>query len=259
MGVVYLALETAAARAVALKTVIPVMAGDQVAFDRFLREARILETLIHPNIVAFHEMNHADSQLYFAMEYVPGTDASRLVNSHGPLSVGRAVGLICQALEALDYAHAKGIVHRDIKPSNMMVTKVAGREVVKLTDFGLARAYQSSKLSGLTLTGDIGGTPAYMAPEQILDFRNVQPAADQFSIAATLYNLLTNCYIHDSPGRRELLLLKILEADPVPIQSRRRDLPLALAQVIHRALARQPEKRFPNVRKMRQSLAKFRD
>jgi serine/threonine-protein kinase len=257
MGVVWLALRLADGSRVALKTITPAQAGDGEIVGRFLREAGILRELDHPRIVAFQEMGEANGQLYFAMQYVPGTDAGRVLEQEGPLSAGRAVGWVCQALEALEYAHARGFVHRDIKPANVLVTQEAGREVIKMADFGLARVYQASKLSGLTMTREMGGTPAFMAPEQILNFRDAQPAADQYGAAATLYNLLTGKHVYDLPGQVLEALAVILHDDPMPIRARRGDLPVGLADVIHRALAREPAERFPDVREMRQALQPF--
>src|SRR5262249_39332353 len=144
----------------------------------------------HPNIVAFQEMGESEGRLYFAMDYVRGTDAAALLKEHGPLPVARAVGLVRQMLRALDYAHAKQFVHRDIKPANLLVAGAGGQETARLADFGLARVYQASQLSGLTMTGDIGGTVAFMAPEQITNYREAKPPVDQYAAAASLYNLL---------------------------------------------------------------------
>jgi serine/threonine-protein kinase len=168
-------------------------------------------------------------------------------------------------LEALEYAHGKGFVHRDVKPSNMLVTTAApGREgktaesdVVKLSDFGLARIYQASMLSGLTMTGDVGGSAAFMAPEQITSFRDVKPPVDQYSAGATLYNLLTGKLVYDFPRQVELQFLKILQDDPVPIRTRRPDIPEKLAEVIHRTLAREASDRFRNVSVLHKALVRF--
>src|SRR5436189_104546 len=137
--------------------------------------------LRHPHIVGFRDMGEVGGQLYFAMEFVRGSDAHRLLKTHTLLPIGRAVGLVCQLLEALEYAHAKGFVHRDIKPANLLVEEAGGREVPKLADFGLARVYQTSQLSGLTMMGDVGGTVAFMAPEQITHYREAKPPVDQYA------------------------------------------------------------------------------
>jgi serine/threonine-protein kinase len=256
MGIVYLARRSADQKPVALKTIVPAVKGSRVAIDRFLREAKILQSLDHPYIVSFHEMGEADGRLYFAMEFVPGTDANRLLKEHGPLPVGRAVGLIGQLLQALEYAHAKRFVHRDIKSANLLIREVSRRDVVKLADFGLARVYQASALSGLTLSGDVGGTVAFMAPEQIVNFREAAPPADLYSAAATLYNLLTDRYVFDFPRGTQERLQMILEGTPVPIRHRRPDVPKSLAALIHRCLAKEPAER-PDAPTLRKALLKF--
>ena len=243
----------------ALKVITPAMAGTRAQLERFLREVSILHGLDHPNVVAFRDVGAAAGRLYFAMEYVSGRDAERLLKEDGPLPVPRAVALVCQVLAGLAYAHARGFVHRDVKPSNVLVAEANGVEAVKLADFGLARVYQASQLSGLTLTGDVGGTPAFMPPEQITAYREAKPPADQYAAAATLYNLLTGEYVYDLPARGPLRYAKILNKPPVPILSRRPDLPPALAAVIHRGLARDPARRFPGVAEFRKALEPFRD
>ena len=257
MGVVYLAVRQADDSLVALKTVIPAVAGTPAQVERFLREADILRQLQHPNIVAFRESGECGNKLFFAMDYVRGPDASRLLRSEGALSVPRAAGLVCQLLEALDYAHSRGFVHRDIKPANLLMTTVEGREVVRLADFGLARVYQASQLSGLTMTGDIGGTVAFMAPEQITNYRDVRPPVDQYAAAATLYNLLTAQYVYDLPRDLSRQIGLILNEDPVPVGNRRADLPKALAAALHRALARDPGDRYPSAREFHAALVPF--
>ncbi len=257
MGVVHLALREADRRAVAVKTIVPSAAGKRGLLERFLREADILRQLDHPHIVAFREMGEAGERLFFAMDYVPGTDAGRLLQRDGPLPVPRAVGLTGQLLEALEYAHARGFVHRDIKPANMLVTEAGGREVVRLADFGLARVYHASELSGLTLGGELGGTLAYMAPEQITNYREAQPPVDQYAAGATLYRLLTRELLYDFPKDFNTQIAMILNEAPVPIRSRRPDLPEALARVVHRALERDPARRFADARAFRAALAPF--
>jgi eukaryotic-like serine/threonine-protein kinase len=258
MGVVSVALRVADGLPVALKTIIPAVAGTEDQVERFLREASILRELEHSNIVAFRDLGESCGQLYFAMDYVRGHDVSRLLKANGgPLAPARAVSLVCQLLSALEYAHAKGFVHRDIKPANLLVEARGGREVLKLADFGLARVYQSSRLSGLTMMGDLGGTMAYMAPEQITHFREAKPAADQYAAGATLYRLLTDRAIYNLPKQIHEQIPMILQEPPVPILSRRPDLPEPLAQIIHRSLVRDPSGRFPGAREMRNALLPF--
>jgi serine/threonine-protein kinase len=257
LGVVFLALREADEALVALKTIIPAAFADRPQVNRFLREARVLEYLDHPHIVAFQEMGESEGRLYFATDYVRGTDAAALVKEHGPLPVRRAVGLVRQALRAVEYAHARQFVHRDIKPTNLLVTEKKGREMAKLADFGLARVYQASSLSGLTMTGDLGDTVAFLAPEQITNYREARPPVDQYAAAATLYHLLTGRPPYDLPRSSQERLLTILHKEPVPIRERRPELPQGLADVIHCALAREPGERFPDIRALRKALKPF--
>ena len=258
MGVVYRAIREASGSVVAVKTLLPAVRGTRQDYDKFLREADILKQLDHPRIVRFQEMGESQDLMYFAMEYVPGIDGDKLVRTTAdPLPVARAVRIVCQLLEALESAHAKGFVHRDIKPANLLIRSDGPADLVYLSDFGLARTYQASKLSGLTMTGAVGGTTAFMAPEQITAFRDSKPAVDQYAAAASLYFLLARNFVYDMPKELSKQLLLILQNEPVPISQRRAELPVPLATAIHRGLAREPEDRFPSVREFRLALLSF--
>src|SRR5262249_27831717 len=157
-------------------------------------------------------MGESNGRIYFAMDYIPGLDTAQLLGAHArPLPIRRAVELICQMLEALEYAHTRKFVHRDIEPQNLLVKQIEGQDFALLTDFGLARVYEASRMSGLTMTGEVAGTPAYMAPEQITHFREAVPATDLYAAGATLYTLLTGSAIFDLPRPMNLALLKILQ------------------------------------------------
>jgi serine/threonine-protein kinase len=222
----------------------------------FLREAEVLRQLDHPHVVRFFEMGEAGGVLFFAMEYVPGTNAAKLLKEKGPLPAKTAVRLVCQALAGLDHAHRQRFVHRDVKPANLLIGGAAGKREVKLADFGLARVYQASQLSGLTATGEVRGTPAYMPPEQILSFREAKPPADVYSTAATLYHLVTGKYVHDFGSGVPAFKL-ILDHDPVPVRDRGADVPAGLAAVIHRGLDRDPARRWPTAAAFRAALVPF--
>jgi serine/threonine-protein kinase len=258
MGVVYRARRVADGLPVALKTLHPDRGATAPVVERFLREASILCNLAHPNVVAFHDLGFCAGDFFFVMELVPGVDLGRLVRKGGaPLTVERAMGLACQVLDALAYAHghSRQFVHRDVKPRNVLVaTGGDGREAAKLTDFGLARLYQASRIGGVTLTGGMGGTLGYMAPEQLDGFHQAGEPADQYGATATLYFLLTARLPYDFPedlfGRFEMLRRE----EPVPIRARRPDLPEALAAVIARGLARDPARRFASVAGLREAL-----
>ena len=135
----------------------------------------------------------------------------------------------------MGYAHALGFIHRDIKPANLLTTRVGGKSMAKLADFGLAKIYQESSLSGMSVTGQMGGTLAYIPPEQITHFREAKPPADIYAVGATLYTLLTGRPIFDFKGRAEQQVARILFDDPTPIQSHRPEIPDALAHAIHKA------------------------
>ena len=257
MGVVYLARRESDGSSVALKVIKPVVAAREAVLGRFLREASILRKLEHPNIVRFHDIGFAEGRLYFAMEYVDGTSVADTLKARGPLAIPAAVGLTRHVLRALGYAHALGFVHRDIKPANVLTTKEGGKSRAKLADFGLAKIYQESSLSGMSVTGQMGGALAYMPPEQITHFREARPPADIYALGATLYTLLTGRRIFDFKGRAEQQVTRILFENPTPIQSHRPEVPDALAAIIHKALAKAPADRFPDAGTMKDALAPF--
>ena len=244
MGVVYAAVREADGRAVAVKTIQPAIQPDEKTVQRFLREAAILGQIDHPNVVRHLDGGEAGGVLWFAMEYVPGVDGRKWVRDRGPMPVPLATAVAADLVRALASAHAKGFVHRDVKPANVLLEPVPGGGLrVRLADFGLARAYDASRMSGLTLTGEPAGTPAFMAPEQIIDFRNVGPAADMYSTAATLYYLLTGKFPFDPPATVVELYRMILEDEPVPVYARRPDVPAELADAIGRGLNKHPRDR----------------
>jgi serine/threonine-protein kinase len=258
MGVVYEAVREADGSTVALKAVRPALAPTARQVDRFRREADILRQLGHPNVVRYLDSGAADGVLWFAMEFVPGTDAATRVRTAGPLTVPAAVRVVVHALKGLVAAHDKGFVHRDVKPNNVLLAqRPDGRFGVKLADFGLARVYAESQLSGLTMTGDVGGTPLFMPPEQILDFRNVGPAGDVYGMAATLYHLITGAYLFDPPFDPVRVMGLVLEADPVPLTTRRAGLPPELVAAVHVGLLKEPAKRWRTAAAFAKALSPF--
>jgi serine/threonine-protein kinase len=201
-------------------------------------------------------MGEGAGVFFFAMDYIPGENASQCFQREGPLAIPRAVNLACGVLEALEHAHTRKFVHRDIKPSNILLTRQGSRESPKLADFGLARAYQASELSGLTVLGDSGGTPQFIAPEQITRFRDASPSADQYGVAATLYLLLTGQPLFEADNVQQLFA-RTLYDDPVPVQLHRPEVPDGLAVALLRALAKSPQDRFANVAAFREALLPF--
>ncbi len=257
MGVVSLALRLRDQLLVALKTIQPKGVSRPGEIERFLREAAILRELNHRRIVGFHEMGEACGLIWFAMDYVAGTDAARLLKERGPLPIKPALRIAIQLLQALNCTHKQKFVHRDVKPANVLLETREGRLSVKVADFGLGRIYQASQLSGVTLHNEIGGTLEFMPPEQITHFRDVLPAADQFSAAATLYTLLTGKFIRDLSGPLSRKVDQVLSKPPVPIRERQPKLPRELADVIHRALDLEPGRRYPSVADFSRALLPF--
>jgi serine/threonine-protein kinase len=254
MGVVYLARHRGTGQRVALKVIVPESAASQAALQRFLREADVLRKLNHPRIVKFLELGLAGGQFYFAMEYVQTVDVNQVLSGRPEASRVKALcGVACQVLEALHYAHALSVVHRDIKPSNILVAQEGRRLRTRLADFGLAKNFQDAGLSGMTCEGQTLGTLAFMAPEQIMRARDARPAADLYSVAATLYFLLARRYPFDLDLDKDPLLT-VLEESPAPLAQVLPGVSAHLASVIHRGLAKDPQQRFPSAEAMRQAL-----
>jgi serine/threonine-protein kinase len=256
MGTVWLA-ENSAGQLTACKLIRPELALDREKCERFRRETNHLRDLKHRHIVGFREAGEYQGLLYLVMDYVDGCDLSEMLRQQGPFGVARALRLTCQVLEALWEAHSNGVVHRDVKPSNILVQSGPCGEEIRLADFGLAKSYQAADIvKELTLPGVAGGTLAFAAPEMVTDFRRAGPLADQFGAAATLYNMLTACHLHDAVNTAQLLDC-IRTQNVVTLSRRRPGLPVELSDAIHRALHHQPSRRFPTVRHLRDVLLPY--
>lgn len=260
MGVVYRACREPAGEVVAIKMVLPAVPIAPLLLGRFLRESKILQQLEHPNVIRYLDSGESAGMLYFVMEYVDGPSAADLVKLQGPMPEARVIDLGDQLLRALACAHRQGFVHRDVKPANVLLSRVDGREVLKLADFGLARQYQESALSGLTISGTAGGTPGFMAPEQVAEFRDAQPSADLYATAATLYHLLTGEHVYERAATMADRYRNILNREPLPLRSPPEGpaLPAKLGAVLCRALAREPARRYANAEAMRAALIECR-
>ncbi|HYV36059.1 MAG TPA: FHA domain-containing serine/threonine-protein kinase [Gemmataceae bacterium] len=253
MGVVYLANRESDNAVVALKVIVPAVAASPRELERFVQAAGVLRMLDHPSIVKCFDVGESNGRLFVAMEHVDGMDTAQIVKQKGPLPIRPAVEIMCEVLAALEFAHARRLVHRDIKPSNVLVAKAGG---VKVADFGLAKLYQASQLSGLTMTGNLGGSAGFMPPELITRYGEAKPAADQYAVAATLYYLLTGKTAHDVPRKTHLHFAKVLHDEPVPLRQRRPEVSEALAKLVHQGLARERVERFRNVKEFRLALSK---
>ena len=257
MGIVYLARKMSTGRPVAVKLVVPEAATSQQTIQFFLREISIQSQLHHPCIVRFHEAGMAHGQFFIVMDYVENVDLARLLAKRPiPFRVKTACGIMCHVLEGLHYAHHRAIVHRDIKPSNILVSQAGNKLRAKLADFGVAKNYENVGFSGITRVGEVRGSLAYMAPEQVINCRLARPSADIYSAGATLYFFLTNHRPHDYPSARDPHSV-VLDDEPVPLKERCPALPSGLPEIVHRALAKSPEDRFSSAKEMRTKLLPF--
>jgi len=257
MGCVMLARDQKTGRAVAIKTLLPEVAVSDQALRRFMREIDVASALQHPHIVSFIDRGIHNGVVFLITEFVEGNDAARLADSRGGrLPFREAAQILTQALDALSFAHNKGYIHRDIKDQNILVTGTFPDTTSKLTDFGLAKSFTQTGMSGVTMAGDVAGTFAYMPPEQIRDFKNVRPASDIYAMGMTAYSLLTGAVALDlSPKANVAETVKAIFDKPIiPILQRVPDCPPSVANVVERALAKDPAQRWPSAEAMRDAL-----
>nr|WP_240954218.1 serine/threonine-protein kinase [Solimonas marina] len=240
MGVVYVGRDPKIGRLVAIKTMAlsQEFEPDELAAvkARFFREAETAGRLAHPHIVAIYDAGEDHDLAYIAMEFVKGIDLTRHTRANSLLPLPDALRIVADAAEALDYAHANGIVHRDIKPGNMML--VDETRSVKLMDFGIARITDSSK----TKTGMVLGTPSYMSPEQLAG-QHVDGRSDLFSLGVSLYQFLTGVLPFQAESMATLMF-KIANEPHTPLRTARPGLPAALGTIIDRALQKSPDARY---------------
>jgi eukaryotic-like serine/threonine-protein kinase len=231
MSTVYLAFDQRLERAVAVKLLAEHLADDPAFVSRFRREALSAARLVHPNIVQVFDFgfDEAQHQHFIVMEHVPGYSCAELLRDRGRLEVAEAVEIISQACRGLDYAHRHGVVHRDVKPGNLLVSDA---EVVKLADFGIARATDQSSI---TQVGSVLGTAAYLAPEQARG-EEAGARADIYSLGVVAYQLLSGRLPYEASSLTELALKQQREVPP-PLQRLNPQVSPALSQAVAMALA----------------------
>lgn len=239
---------------VALKLMLPEVAVNKGAKEMFLREVANTKALHHPNIVQLLDFGSSSGTFFFTLEFCNGGAIDSLMAKHGGrLTVDKSLDIIFQALDGLEYAHnveiqqaggitIKGLVHRDIKPANIFLTNIADspdKDIAKIADFGLGKAFDTAGLSGQTRTGSAGGTPVFIPRQQVINFKYAKPEVDVWAMAATLYYMLTGRFPRDFPKGKDPWRI-VLQSNPVSISNRIKTLPVKLAKVIDEALVDQP-------------------
>jgi eukaryotic-like serine/threonine-protein kinase len=239
-GSVYRAVRHANNQIVALKTIKPQLVREPKDLARFFREAETGRKLVHQNITQIFDAGECRGVHYIAMEFIDGSEVSKLIDQYGRLDVGYALRVTIQIANALQHATERGIVHRDIKPENIMITSQC---VAKLVDFGLAKSFQQAGSSGLTAPGEGMGTLAYMPPEQLDNALNADQRSDIYSLGATLYHMLSGSRPFNEKTTRSFIM-KILNKMPPPIRQVNPTVPQELSDIIERAMAKKPEDRY---------------
>jgi len=243
MGVVYRAIDLNLDREVAVKVIAPQLAGDEDFRARFRREWRLAASIRHPHVVMIYRAGDEDGQMYVSMDYIRGTDLRAMIDHQGALEPRQAAGIIEQVAGALDAAHAAGLVHRDIKPANILIAQRDGYADAYLTDFGLSKQLRSGT-TALTKTGMFVGTVDYVAPEQLRG-DPVDARADIYSLGCVLYEALTGHIPFPRDSEPAKMWAHVSEPPP-SVRARRPDLSPELDDVLRRAMAKDPDDRFPS-------------
>ena len=252
MGAVYRALQLPVEREVAFKVLRTELEDSNQGRDRFVREARAVSRLGHPNIITLYDFGfEQDGHPYMVMEYAPGKDMGSWLRTEN-LTLERVLHVVRQLLSALDEAHRAGIVHRDLKPENIIVTSTgSGADFIKLLDFGIARMINETSTRGLTREGEVFGTPHYMAPEQAQGAKKVGPPADVYAVGIMLFEMLTGEPPFDAPAPLPVLMMHINKPLP-PVVPRPSigPLPEAVEQLIARSTAKDVDNRYEDAGEM---------
>ena len=248
MGIVYRAYDPDIDRNIALKALRPERSSDWDLIRRFLREAKAAGRLTHPNIVTVYDVGEDKGTAFIAMELLVGCPLNQLIQQ-GPLPLEKSIHYAKQIALALQYAHIEGVVHRDVKPSNIIVVE---GDTIKITDFGVARI-QDMSLTEETRTGQILGTPNYMAPEQVMG-KKVDGRADLFSLGVILYEMLSG----GKPFKGDnfaALFHSILKQSQKPLKEISPDVPSEIDSVVSKALEKDLDKRYQTGKEFAEALS----
>jgi serine/threonine protein kinase len=253
MGEVWTGRDTRLDREIAVKFIrFPDGLHDEELVRRFVRESRITARLEHPGVPAVYDVGTHDGRPYLVMQRIHGISVADLIAEHGPLAVGWAAAIAAQACAVLAVAHDASLVHRDLKPANLMLDRDGG---VKVLDFGLAVALDLAEQSQITRSGQTLGTPAYMAPEQILASKS-DPLTDLYGLGCTLYEMLTGAPVFSGPTAYAVMSSQV-DAPPRPPRALRPQVPLELESLVLHLLEKKPEDRPPDATAVYRRLIPF--
>lgn len=253
MGAVYKARQRSLNRCVAVKMVLGGPFASAAATERFLAEAQAAASLQHPNIVAIHQVGEQEGQPFFSMDLVEGKSLGEMLRE-GPFEPRRAARYLKTIAEAVHYAHQKGILHRDLKPSNVLVDAT---DEPRITDFGLAKRLTDD--GDLTVSGQVLGSPNFMAPEQAQGLQcDVGPRSDIYSLGALLYHLLTGRPPFQAATLTEVLR-QVVASDPAPPRMLNPSLPRDLETICLKCLEKEVSRRYPTARELAHELQRFLD
>jgi serine/threonine-protein kinase len=257
MGEVFEARHAITGKKVALKWLRPELAKDDNVRRRLVREAKIAARVQHPNVVDIYDVGTHGGAVFLVMELLRGQTLRQWMAARGPAPAAELVAILVPVLRGLAAVHAADVVHRDLKPQNIFLCEAEDGTIRegKVLDFGIASDAKSITLNELTAPGQIVGTPAYMAPEQ-LDGRDVDARTDIYAMGVILYEGLTGRRPFDAKDLPSLVRGIILDPVP-PVRSLRPEVPEALSEVVARAMARRPEQRYPDVASLLRALAPF--
>jgi serine/threonine-protein kinase len=240
VGTVFSAIRISDKKKVALKIIDPTYISKESGAKRFYRAVNICKDITHPNVIRIYDAGDSEGVYFIAMEYIGGKEVGAIINQYGHVSVPTTLQIGIQITAALQYAYERSFVHRDIKPRNIMVNR---RGIAKLVDFGLAKRLYRPMQSVITAPGEAVGTLAYMPPEQIDNAIKADHRSDIYSLGATMYHMLTGKHPF-SEGTFAEFVSAIMERVPERVDSLSRSIPSDLADIIERAMHKDPDSRY---------------
>ena len=248
MGAVYEALHRDLKKRVAIKTLLPALASNSDARQRFLREGEAASRIRHPHVVDVTDVGEEGTVIYLVMEYLEGEDMARLIARQGPLSMAQTADIMLPVAAAIATAHEQGVIHRDLKPENIFLARSGyGGTQPKVLDFGISKVLGDSRARALTGTAATMGTMNYLPPEQLRAAREADARSDQYGLGTILYECVTGVRAFDEENFY-IVLKKIAEGIYAPPSSRRADLSPRMEAIIMRAMSLEPLDRYQSVK-----------